>query len=505
MSEPNQSFCGPEWVVEHRFTFPGDYRVCVKAGDAENCTTLQNRYVHREVMALTQTEFDEFAHAFNVVRRMSTEDGRAAFGHQCLGDESDYYTHDSYVALHTFLSSFRDHDRLHYITLQEPAHFAWTQMMQKALRCVNPSVSHPYYDPVKDVDHYYDSTLGSLLTQSPVWGSSRYGGASNHFAADDVAYVKDGRFTNFPITQRQDAAYWCDPLREMSSEELYDACNQSLALRTAAWATGITLMQPKPKEHLQYVSRRPYFYMGSQTYCLDYVETLRQNEERVRQSTSLGTMWGIVSSSTHSFGHQCISGKWTHDGRWLGSHIATGNDKAVNIGMWFDPTNASRHPLVRCYRDRCECMPDAFLDDAHRWYYRYDDDSSRTGGTYERATTISLNRFIQGDCDWPKSGTFDWSASANQDPAFYAHHFYTFYQTDLGYKRLTALTGRSVVDLASEVFATEYERPGNNLNDVTHFRNLVPYTVGQTEGEYHTWSDILTYQTSYEDFVFESS
>jgi hypothetical protein len=35
------------------------------------------------------------------------------------------------------------------------------------------------------------------------------------------------------------------------------------------------------------------------------------------------------------------------------------------------------------------------------------------------------------------------------------------------------------------------ECPGNNLNDVTPFNNLVPYVTGQTVGDRHTWAHIL--------------
>jgi hypothetical protein len=97
------------------------------------------------------------------------------------------------------------------------------------------------------------------------------------------------------------------------------------------------------------------------------------------------------------------------------------------------------------------------------------------------------------------SGTFDWSASANQDPAFYMHHYYTFYVNDVGYQRLTSL-GVDVLAQAAALAADD--RPGNRLDDVSYFRNLVPYRVDQTPGEYHTWREILAYQLSYDDFVF---
>jgi hypothetical protein len=75
--------------------------------------------------------------------------------------------------------------------------------------------------------------------------------------------------------------------------------------------------------------------------------------------------------------------------------------------------------------------------------------------------------------------------------------------TDIGYQNLERRTGRKVTDLAAEYEQIlSAERAGNRLYDTTDFRNYIPYGAGQTEGAYHTWYDILSYQTSHEDFVF---
>lgn len=503
LSEPSVSFCTSSSDVNHTFTHPGDYRVCAIHGGARECVVLSNRYVHRHVMDLTQDEFDDFAGAFNTMRRLSTEEGRAAYGHQCPDADDDFFTHDAFVSLHSNLARARTHDHVHYLTLQEPGHLAWTMLMQRSLRCVCPSCTHPYFDPVRDFDAHYDGTLSGLVRASPVWSDARYGGAENHFASNaDAAFVADGRFRDFPITQTSDPDYWCAPLAELSPPA-HDTCRSSFAITgTQSFSVGLSLMQPKPVAHLQKVSRRPYYWMGSQRYCINYIDsTLRDAEASVRAATDLDSMWGLVSTAVHSFGHNCISGKWTSDGRVLGNDVALGNDKAVNVGMWY-AANATEHPCFKCYDDRCECAPGCA--DAQRWYYEYENDTSRTGGTYRRATQVSLPRLQAGGCDWPKSGTFDWSASANQDPAFYMHHYYTFYLADAGYRSLEEATGRSIPQLAGEmgVFLRSEEVPGNNLDDTTQFRNAIPYLAGQTPGSYHTWREILAYQTSHEDFVF---
>ena len=176
-------------------------------------------------MDLTQQEFDDYAAAFNVLRNTTTADGRAKYGHQCLDNDTDFHTHDAFVALHHFSSTVRNHSRVHYLWLQEVAHLAWMALFQKALRCVCPSCAQPYFDPVHDYDLHRGASVADLVRNSPMWSNLRYGGADNHdLRSDDPAFVKDGRFAHFEITQTQNASYWCDPLVELSGDMLYRTC-----------------------------------------------------------------------------------------------------------------------------------------------------------------------------------------------------------------------------------------------------------------------------------------
>lgn len=503
--EAHYEACGAA-TRDHIFAHPGDYRACATAGNETRCTVIQNRYVHRHVMDLTQPEFDQFASAFQTMRRLSTEAGRNAYGHQCLDHDEDFFTHDAFVALHNFLSSFREHDRLHYIELQEPAHLAWTMRMQKALRCICPSCSHVYFDALRDYDEHYVAGQPESLLQSPVWSDTRYGGAGNHATTTESSSyaVTDGRFKNFPITQTQNASYWCDPLVQLAGSAVYDVCVEVMQTRLAAYRTGITLLQPRAVSDLQLVSRRPYYHLGRGDYCPTYINTyLRNSKAIVERASTLADVWREVSTTVHSFGHTCISGKWMVDEAAEAAapaySVAFGNDKAVNVGLWFNSGSVD-HPCFQCDDNRCQCVPGSACASAERWYYKYPDDSSGTGGTYNRAEGFTLALLQSAGCNWPKSGTFDWSASANQDPAFYMHHFYTFYMNDLGYKRLKS-QNVNILDMAEALSARD--RPGNRLNDVTHFKNLIPYAAGQEVGSFHTWREILAYQISYEDFVFE--
>ena len=508
MRDTTFAACG-DAALDHVFSYPGDYQVCAAVkdaarGTAPTCVVVKNRYVHRHVMDLTQAEFDEYAHAFREMHALSTAEGRAAYGAGCLDADEDFHTHDAFVSLHNFLSARREHDRLHYIQLQEPAHLAWTMRMQKALRCICHSCSHPYFDPIRDYEEHWAGSVESLL-QSPVWGDGRYGARDNYHGgnANVPFFVTDGRFRNFSITQTTSAAYWCDPLVALSGQAAFDVCVESFQKRRGHTATGVTLLQPRPKEHLRKVRRRPYHHLGNADHCPRYIRNLQTIKADVIPAvTTLQQLWNTVSTTVHSFGHTCISGKWTSPTvPFTGSYaVQFGNDKAVNIGLWYNESS-DEHPCIRCHDEYCECK--ASCDGAQRWFYEYAGDRSSTGSTYRRAATYSLPRLQAAGCNWPRSGTFDWSATANQDPAFYMHHFFTFYMNSLGYRRLEAFTNASIVELAEGMASVQNDRPGSRLGDASPFRDLIPYAAAQTASAHHTWREILAYQTSHRDFVFE--
>jgi len=180
---------------------------------------------------------------------------------------------------------------------------------------------------------------------------------------------------------------------------------------------------------------------------------------------------------------------------------------AAQVGMWFKP-GSDEHPCFRCEATRCTCVSEnaaTCKEEAERWYYELPDDRSTTARIYSHATEESLPKLMSAGCDWPRSGTFDWSATANQDPTFYMHHYYTFYIVYLGLQQVMGLTGKSAIELLAQIpqLRDNLERPGNNLDDATLFHNFVPYKVGQIAGTYHTWRDVLEYQYSFTDFVFE--
>lgn len=530
-----REFCS-ESLIDHEFSYPGDYHVCVSHASNTECRTIQNRFVHRHVGDLTQDEFDDYANAFNHVRSLSTDEGRSKYGSQCLYNDTDFYTHDVFVSLHHNAALVRNHDRLHYLTMQEPAHMAWTTLAQKAIRCICPSCSHPYYDPVKDYTrHSDDGTIESLLNNSPIFKDDMMGGANNYYKdVTDPAYVTDGKLgKDWSITQTKSTTYWCDPLLELSGMLLYETCVEKFTLHNGYYSVGISGLQPKPVSHMQKVSRKPYFFLGSNQYCKNRILSLANNMVDVENTESLQNMWGIVSTAVHSFGHDCIGGKWNvtdaYTTEWLDKYapnhetvidalddgfkstiVSTGNDKSVILTLYY--LQSGEHPSIVCHDEYCTCKRDSNdkvidLNVGTRWYYDDINDRSKTQATYRRSEQSSWPDLKLNDCNWPRSGTFDWSPHANQDPFFYLWHWYTFYVTDIGYRHLMERHSQTIVELAdtepSLKNTLERERDGNRLFDTSVFKNLIPYKKGQKVGGYHTWADIIDHQTSYKEFVFE--
>ena len=494
MTDVNVTRCGLPSVITHEFSYPGDYRVCVDGGE---CSIVRNRYVHRDLLDLTDDERAEFARALNTMRFVRTQAGRLIYGDQCLGARTDYYTHDAFVALHTMLSLDPRGDRLHYGIVQEPAHMAWTSYMQRAMRCICRSCSHVYVDPVRDLN----GTLTDALS-SRVWDF--YGGASAYHSnnEDDPMYVADGKLPYWPLTSTKDPDYWCEPLGEMIGPGLEANCRDVLTRHAWKFARGLTLMQPKPDSALDFVSRRPFYWLGDDAHCVGRVDALRALGEQ-RLST-IRALWDKVSSVVHSWGHNCVSGKWTASNVTIApgaSMLALGNDKAINV---LNVESESGHPCLQCTDTECVCTVATAAECAPTPWFDMTPDASHTYRTYVRARDQSLPALINAGCNWPRSGTFDWSPSANQDPMFYALHWYTFMANERGHRQLKEDTGKSVLELLESYGAfVNNERPGLGLYDATEFTDFVPYRAEQTRGTKHTWYDIIEYFTSETDFVFD--
>ena len=92
------------------------------------------------------------------------------------------------------------------------------------------------------------------------------------------------------------------------------------------------------------------------------------------------------------------------------------------------------------------------------------------------------------------SGTFGRHAWANQDPIFYAHHAFTFLMNDFGFKTLVEDRGESPPLYGLDKAIEERGVPeclGNNPTDLSRYRNLVRYKLGQDVGMEQSWEHIL--------------
>jgi len=536
-SERYTTYTGAASNIDHTFSYPGDYFVCVRESGAAAeygsgaaaadgaCTTIQNRYVHRELSLVTDEEWSAFAYAMNVVKSTSTSDGRAQFGPNCLQSDNEFYTHDAFVALHLTLAGNRSGDQLHILELQEPAHQAWTSKLQQALRCVDRSVSHVWSDFTHDYDHTDGTDKGMVGTR--VFSADRYGSAMNHdIPGDDPAYVTDGAFANWTVTQTDDVEYLCGDLKEMVSEETMLRCMDQIQNNRGV---GYTSYQPRPKEQLEFVSRRPYYMLAKNSnICAKSTSTFASLRNAMTDpKLNLTHVQSLtLASALHGVAHDCASGKWWSPTspvpgftaaflQALGarsseelmssnsflvsvSRIVLGNDRANNV--MFDLNNE-----ILCHENYCECQPffnpfsmtnpDLDLDMLLNDY-----PNSLVGSSWARYIRNRGPLYLNG-CNWPRSGTYDWSAAANQDPLFYAFHWHTFAWVHLGAQNVMAKTGVTFVEQARELLKNEH--PGGRFDDITRFKDLVPYREGQVEGSFHTWQDILTHFFSFEESVFE--
>lgn len=235
-----------------------------------------------------------------------------------------------------------------------------------------------------------------------------------------------------------------------------------------------------------------------------HLEQVARIGARSRGEDDLGVTLGVVRAEHHF----CISGKWTAPGVAVGAganfivNVAFGNDKAVNVMNVGG--NATEHPCFACGDAECTCRvapgacaPEPWFDMAA--------DGSHTYATYARARYSSLGQLMNAGCNWPRSGTFDWSPSANQDPMFYALHWYTFVALERGHRALVEATGKTVLEQLEEYADfVGGEREGLGLFDQTEFRDFVPYKAGATRGARHTWHEIIEYFHSERDFVIDA-
>lgn len=489
------TICEPTIVVE--FGDPGTYAVSVSDTSEQvvhTNVTLRNMYVRRELRALTQGEWEEYVHAVWTLRNVSTADGRDRF--VCpTGNQLDYKEYDFFILLHSFHSANSVCDQFHFSMMQEFAHEAWNTLFERALQCVHPSTTLHYWNEMQD-RAAFGHTSGMLLSSS-VWNATMYGKEVED--EDGAAYVRDGAFAYFPI--RQNRTGLCEYLDEQYHERCNAFVEDKYMWRGNKTHTGFFLQSPRHANDYAFVSRRTGYLYGKEDDIAFHTFPKKENiDENILNKSFVDALKYITGDNVHGHAHYWISGLWGNMSvrSALSDKKYTSQDDVDMFRMFVWPLDARGRAdgCISCDASACECSADStergcWSDNISRPVDSFDvqwhayDNRSWWFEWLKSSRNLEYRHYLFG-CEMMRGGTFDRSATANADPVFYIHHAFTFWLVDRA-KRHSSDT-QPFYNLEK---ASEYECPGHRLNDETVFSDLVPYTIGQANGEKHTWKDIL--------------
>ena len=495
----------------HEFTRPGYYNVSIVSqthGAADS--TFNNVYARREIRNLTSSEWGLYVDALWTLMNVSTADGRQRFA--CpSGRQEDYHTHAFFVALHGAVSANTTCDQFHFSLMQEFAHLGWNTLLEKSMQCVHPSVALTYWNEAYDRRIYYDESLGpKSLLRSPVWNTTYLGSAANH--DDDTGsnphyFVKDGAFAYWPLRQNRTGV--CDEMAELFAD-LKAHCEAWAASDKMGWfgskeTAGFWYQEPRPMEAFQYISRRPGYLLGSAARGLSNFPTDNDVIQGSQKSTLVAAMRKTRGDAIHGRMHYWVSGVWQPTSPMSDAIVASAV-KDANSWTNFAWTFEDRVRMDGCYTcdaTKCECAADSEARGCWDSNVKTPSDTFDVQGSLalsnnwrehvsSRRIGSAFRKLLSGGCEVGVTGTFQRSPTANQDPAFYLHHSFTFMVNELAmrYQR-DRYTPGPFFGLDTAASSDVAECAGNNYNDVTVFAHLVPYTTGQTAGARHTWDHVL--------------
>ena len=506
------------------FTHPGTYRVVAtdnKYGHVASERLLVNKYVRRNVYALTASEWEDYVQAVWVLRNVSTISGRSIY--TCpSGDQMDYREYDFFVLFHGLYSANATCDQLHFSMMQEFAHEAWNTMFEKALQCVVPSVALHYWNEAVEKERAkgkcaslsypaWYSCMSEKLKNADVWNSTMYG---RLISDEDAAYIVDGAFAKFPIRQnRTGLCRFIEEYRETDTTRCEEYISHPLLwAETNASLSGFWWPSPRPQSMYKFVSRKTGILAGIEDLVVDMtfpgvfnnngmLENMYDASGDVLPFKSL--LRYITNDNVHGHAHYWISGLWGDYAETLNTTLRNSGDASNLLRAFVWPQDARGRPdgCVLCNDTACtgvegerrsvcedndQFTPSDTFDvnasqmedmDSESWWKKWIRQS--------RVTNQATRRAYFG-YNAARGGTFDRSPTANQDPTFYLHHAFTFAAVDYA-KRLAPEPPPfyGLEDSSSE------ECPGHRLNDTTIFRNLVPYRTDQEPGSAHTWRHIL--------------
>jgi len=154
-------------------------------------------YVRREIRSLSSTELSEFMDAMQVLWSTNDTIGQSVYG-------TNYMSASTMLNLHFYQSSWRDSDHAHEGLGFISHHVTMTNLIEKSLQSVNPSVTMPYWD-------FTIETASSLnITESPMFTADTFGSLSTdttwEYSSRSVldAKIPDGRFADLLVPYNTD-------------------------------------------------------------------------------------------------------------------------------------------------------------------------------------------------------------------------------------------------------------------------------------------------------------
>ena len=514
--------CGGEGPFYVNFTHPGNYEIVVLDDISKQVVAeriVENKYVRRDVYSLTSSEWNDYVHAVWTLRDLSTDEGRQYY--TCpSGKQTDYREYDFFVLFHGFYSANATCDQLHFSMMQEFAHEAWNTLFERALQCVVPSVSLHYWNEAVEKQtakaRCQNSTdpggcLAEQLKSADVWNSTMYGRVTSD---DDAAYVVDGAFARFPI--RQNRTGLCQFIEEYNQDDMA-RCEEYIS-HPVFWAgkdenlTGFWFPSPRPSHLYEFVSRKTGHIAGLEGFLVDETFPGVEGSNGIRDIMMpdgvaipfVEQLRHITGDEVHGHAHYWISGLWGEYAETLNATVRNAGVQAVGLlraFVWPQDARGRADGCVVCNDNSCsgvggqrqilcensnEFTPDDTFDVDATQMANMDHTSWWRQWIYNsRVENVATRRAMFG-YNAARGGTFDRSATANQDPTFYLHHAFTFAVVDFAKRAANEPPPFYGLDNYSY-----NECPGHRLDDATVFKNLVPYKTHQEPGSAHTWRDIL--------------
>lgn len=148
-------------------------------------------YVRREIRSLTDDDLDATLDAMYAMWEYDQEDGQEKYG-------SDFNSASILLKFHHFNSAWRDADHIHEGLGFLLQHIKMTNIFEKSMQAVDPSVCLPYWD------FTIESANGTALWESPIFSPDVFGSMPNvsdsywgfTYANDEIeaAAIPDGRW-----------------------------------------------------------------------------------------------------------------------------------------------------------------------------------------------------------------------------------------------------------------------------------------------------------------------